>query len=298
MLTLHNWGGTKAIGTADPRLLADRFNVVAIALDYLQSGPYDPAAEPYDFGYLQALDALVALHYVYAGLLHEQMAFDRGRIYAVGGSGGGNVALMCNKLAPRTFACVLDLSGMAKLNDDIAYNLPGGSKLNAGYSPDQNSPKHLSPDAQALRFIGRPAHLATMKQLGNTAKIIVVHGRDDALCPLADARELVENLQIAQLAVEPHFIGPEHLDGKPFVDSGHRLGDRGQIVCHLADAYLIPGTAKTLRRAGETDFDLRDRLVSYDTPRGRFVISYESGYPVGSFEPAASGARPPQPSSR
>jgi hypothetical protein len=54
MLSLHNWGGTASGGSADPGILANEFNVIAVGVDYLQSGPQasikDP--EPYDFGWL------------------------------------------------------------------------------------------------------------------------------------------------------------------------------------------------------------------------------------------------------
>jgi hypothetical protein len=30
-LTLHNWGGSDSVGTADPKVLAQRLNVVAVA---------------------------------------------------------------------------------------------------------------------------------------------------------------------------------------------------------------------------------------------------------------------------
>jgi hypothetical protein len=54
MLTLHNWGGTFCAGTANPDALAKRLDVVAICVNYLQSGRQasveDP--EPYDCGYL------------------------------------------------------------------------------------------------------------------------------------------------------------------------------------------------------------------------------------------------------
>ena len=285
MLTLHNWGGTKAVGTADPRMLSDRYDVIAISLDYLQSGASDPTAVPYDFGYLQALDALRALHFVFAGLQNQSVPFDCSRIYAVGGSGGGNVALMCNKLAPRTFACVVDMSGMAKLNDDIAFNLPGGSSLNAGYSQDASSSTYLSPDAQAIRFIGNPAHLATMRQLGNVAKVVVVHGEDDPLCAVADARELVANMQKAGFDVAPHFISQADIDGKVFLDSGHSLGDRSQIVRKVADQFLLPNNAAAKPRPTKCDFELRDSRVQYATPHGHFIVSYEQGFPVGYFEP-------------
>jgi hypothetical protein len=123
MLTLHNWGGTDCVGTAAPQVLADRLNVVAICVNYLQSGKADAieAAEPYDYGYLQALDALRALWIVRHGLQTRGIVFDDGRIYSTGGSGGGNVTLMANKLAPRTFTAIVDMCGMKKLSDDIAF---------------------------------------------------------------------------------------------------------------------------------------------------------------------------------
>ena len=39
MLSLHNWGGTAFTGAPDPAALVTRYDVVAIGVDYLQSGP-------------------------------------------------------------------------------------------------------------------------------------------------------------------------------------------------------------------------------------------------------------------
>jgi len=286
MLSLHNWGGTHATGTADPRTLADRLNVVALCVDYLQSGRKEgvEGPEPYDCGYLQALDALRAVHFVYAGLKARNQPFAAGRIYATGGSGGGNVALMANKLAPRTFACIVPMCGLAKLNDDIAYGLPGGSSVNARYNQDPQSPHYLTPDAQALRFVGHPSHLQVMRALKTTCKIVVVHGVDDTQCPFADGREMVENMRQAGLDVEAHFIAKTDLDGKVFTSSGHPLGNRTLIVFKVAEKYLLPDSPDALVRRSPPDFDLRDAAVRYPTPNGCFVISYEAGYPVGRFE--------------
>ncbi len=104
MLTLHNWGGVDCAGTASPTILANELNVVAVCVNYLQSGPADSinGPEPYDFGYLQALDAVRALWYVREALHQKQIAFADDRLFCTGGSGGGNVTLMANKLAPRT----------------------------------------------------------------------------------------------------------------------------------------------------------------------------------------------------
>lgn len=287
MLTLHNWGGTDCVGTADPATLAERLNVVAICVNYLQSGKQasidDP--EPYDFGYLQGLDALRALWFVFHGLQQADIPFDAQRLFATGGSGGGNVSLMCNKLAPRTLTAVVDMCGMKQLSDDIAYNLPGGSGLNARWSRDPDSPYYLSPDQQQLRDVGWPAHLETMKSLGNSSKVFVVHGMEDTTCPFADAERLVRQFQQAQLDVVPEFIGPERLDGKVFTSAGHALGNRTEIVFQVAGDWLEPTGSRLLRRTGRTDFEHRDAAVRYQTSNGAYVIDYRQGYPIGRFEP-------------
>ena len=292
MLTLHNWGGEHCVGTASPRTLADRLNVIALCVNYLQSGPKDSieGPEPYDHGYLQALDALRSLWLVRQRLIEQRQPFDDGRIFATGGSGGGNVALMANKLAPRTFVGVVDLCGMKKLSADVAFNLPGGSELNARWSRNPESRAWLSSDAQDLRFLAHPEHLTVMRELGNQAKVIVVHGVDDTTCPIREAQELVEAMRKAKLAIEPHYVDRARVDQarveeRVFTGTGHTLGDRTQIVLQVAEHYLATGGAQSLRREGRTDFEHGDELVRYRTSAGEFVVSYRDGFPVGRFEP-------------
>ena len=287
MLTLHNWGGKDCDGTANPQELARRLNVVALCVNYLQSGPKDSieGPEPYDFGYLQALDALRALYWVTSQLKLAERPFADGRIYCTGGSGGGNVTLMANKLAPRTFACVIDMCGMKKLSDEIAFNLPGNGGLNARWSRDPASPSHLAPDEQELRFVGHPDHLAAIKRLGPTSRILVIHGVDDTVT-YPHAVEMVANMRQAKLDVEPHFITKDRVDGTTFTTTGHALGNRTRIVLEVAGKYLEPGGANALLRAGPTDFERRED-VRYPTSGGEFVISYRDGFPVGRFEKRA-----------
>lgn len=286
MLTLHNWGGTDCVGTADPRELAAKLDVVALCVNYLQSGKADSidGPEPYDFGYLQALDALRALNWLQDGLTKRGKPFAPGRTFCTGGS-GGNVTLMANKLAPRTFACVIDLCGMKKLSDDIAFNLPGGSGLDARYSRDPKSRNHLTLDHQELRFVGHPHHLAEMKRLGTEAKIVTVHGVDDTTCPFADAEEMTFWMRRAKLDVEPHWIAKKDLDGKVFTSSGHALGNRTQIVLQVAEKYLKATGKDVLVRRKKSDFERREE-IRFRTSGGVFVVSYKAGYPIGRFEPA------------
>lgn len=289
ILTLHNWGGTAARGAPDPALLASRFNLIGIAVDYLQSGPYDPKAQPpYDYGMLQAMDALRALYFAYSELNRLQKPFAKGRIYATGGSGGGNVSLMAGKFAPRTFAVIIDLCGMAKLSDDIAFDLPGGSRLDAGYSQDPASPRYLPPHAQELRFLGHPGHLRAMQQLGCATHTILVHGADDDVCPVADKQELAEHMREAGLDVETHFITAADLDGKALTSSGHPLGDRTEIVCKFAADLLRPDAAAKCVRSAPNDFECRDEKTVYEVTGGKYIVSYMEGWPVLRFVPTPS----------
>lgn len=290
-LTLHNWGGTDCAGTASPSHLAREFDVVALCVNYVQSGPKDSieGPEPYDFGWLQGLDALRALWLVFHEFDATQTPFARGRLFATGGSGGGNVTLMANKLAPRTFACVIDMCGMKKLSDALAYNLPAAGGLNARWSRDPASPNFLSPGAQEIRFVGHPAHLAEMKRLGTTAKIVTVHGVEDRTC-LADGQEMVANMQRAGLDIVPVWVTQEMVDGKVFTTTGHALGNRTLIPGHVAGKWLRADSPDALERRSPTDFERRDE-VRYATSDGTYIVSYANGFPAGRFEPA-----PPAPS--
>jgi acetyl esterase/lipase len=278
------------VGTADPAVLAEKFDVVVIGVDYLQSGRQasinDP--EPYDHGYLQALDALRALHFVFDGLKRRGISFDSNRIFTTGGSGGGNVSLMANKLAPRTFAAVIDMCGMKKLSDDVAFNLPGGSSLNARWVRDRRHPFYLSPDAQQLRFTSHPGHLAEMKRLGCTAKIFTVHGTEDTTC--ADADEFAANMKASGLDFTYVRVTRDMLDGVVFTSAGHPLGNRTLIVARVAGRYLDPGSPDAVHRRGSTDFERRD-AIRYATAGGCWIIDYSRGYPVGRFESSGPQAR-------
>jgi dienelactone hydrolase len=285
-LTLHNWGGTDCAGTASPAALAREFNCVALCVNYLQSGPKDSieGPEPYDFGWLQGLDALRALWLVFHELDTTKTPFARGRLFATGGSGGGNVTLMANKLAPRTFTAVVDMCGMKKLSDALAYNLPAAGGLNARWSRDPASPNFLAPGEQEIRFVGHPAHLAEMKRLGTLAKIFSVHGLDDKTC-LADGQEMVANMTRAGLDITPVWVTKEMVDGKVFTTTGHALGNRTLIPGHVAGKFLRADSPDALDRKTPTDFERRED-IRYVTTDGAFVISYAQGFPVGRVEPA------------
>ena len=285
MLTCHNWGGTNARGAPNPEMLVKRYNVVAIAVDYLQSGDYKARGdEPYDHGYLQALDVLRALWWVRDELQKKNISFAQDRIYATGGSGGGNVSLMANKLAPRTFACVIAFSAMPRLTDDVAFGLEGGSYLNAGYSKNPNHPYYLHPAAQDIRDIGNPTHAKTMVALGNEARIIIVHGAADEVCLTGAMDEVIENLKKTTLNLTYHRIDNTTVQEYPvYKNTGHSIGDRTQMLFHVADPFLKLDNAAMLRCATPSDSESRDQ-VQYTVPGGTWIIDYRNGYPVGQLK--------------
>ncbi|QDU01773.1 Prolyl oligopeptidase family protein [Gimesia chilikensis] len=284
ILNLHNWGGTNTSGAGNPSVLTKELNVIAISVDYLQSGSWkDQSGAPYDFGYLQAIDALRALAFVFQGLQDKQIPFNDKRIYATGGSGGGNVTLMCNKFAPHTFTGVVDICGMPRLSDDIAYNLPGGSSLNARYSKDPHSPDYLTPGGQEIRYLGNPHHLKLMKARGHETKILIIHGSGDTTCPYADARDMYQNMKAAGLDVSAKFVTENDLDGKIFKSIGHSLGDRTQMIVQLGGEFIIPGRPQYRLRSSPTDIELKQDVV-YPTSDGRYVISWQKGIPEVRFE--------------
>jgi predicted esterase len=290
MLSLHNWGGVVWEGTPNPNKLAEEYDLLVIGVSYYQSGDKSAGKggdkngepRPYDFGFVQAMDALRALHYVLEGLKDAKHPFDATRIYCTGGSGGGNVTQMANKFAPNTFACIVDLSGMASLTDDIAFNLPGGSSLNARYSKDPASPAFLSPDMQQIRDLGNPAHLALQAKSENHCKIVVSHGEDDTSCLASDKHRVVDAMRTAGLDVEAHFIAKSDIDGKLIANAGHSVGDRTALLMHFAGKYLSPKSDEMCRLKKPNDFD-RHGVVEYPTSGGVFAVSY-AGVPVLSFK--------------
>lgn len=280
MLDLHNWGGVIFDGAPNPNELANAFNVVAIGVEYFQSGDKDqPTDPPYDFGYRQAIDALRALRFVQSALRAEDRPIDATRIYGCGGSGGGNVIQMANKLAPRAFACIVDLSGMASLTDDIAYREPGGSALNARYSRDPASPAYLPKGLQEFRDLGNPAHLALQAAAKPTGTIVVIHGLEDGYCLAADKRRVTDAMTAAGLAVDAHFLGKEQVDGTLVLNAGHSLGNRTTLLRHFAGKYLTPGNPELRRLPAPPAFT----PLRFPVTGGAVAVTYPGGVPCIGF---------------
>ncbi len=284
MLLLHNWGGTYKQTVSWCNTLSTRYNVVAISVDYLQSGePRLTPGIPYDHGYLQAMDCIRALYHVQKQLTDAKVPFNARRCYAAGGSGGGNVSLMVNKLAPNTFACVIDICGMPGLTDEIAYGQRG---LNAGYSRDLKSPVYLNPAMQEIRNPGNSSHLKIQHEANPKNKVIIVHGLDDSSCRATDKIEIYQNMIKAGFRPDGHFLTDWHKEGTTIQNTGHSIGSRLHIIQKFADEYLMETGRLPLQVKGPTDIELR-KVVRYPVTGGAYEIDYAKGMPIIQFNAAS-----------
>lgn len=288
MLCLHNWGGVynQDVYLQWCRSFSERFNVIAASVNYLQSGDTEPRVlgeKPYDHGYLQAMDCLRALYHIQQQLKEAGVTINPRRCYSMGGSGGGNVTLMVNKLAPHTFACVVDICGMPGLTDGIAFGTGEyGSHLNAGYSRDPESPAYLTKDMQEIRDPGHPGHLRLAYAANPNNKVIIVHGQDDLSCPVVHKISIFRNMVDAGFRPDGHFLTAWHVDGEAVTTTGHPVGDREKVVIRFADEYMKQDGAKALEVPGPNDFERAGQVV-FPTSGGRFVVDF-SGVPEIRFE--------------
>ena len=279
MLLSHNWGGTWKLTAPWCDLLSDRFNLICLSVNYLQSGETNHKDVPYDHGLLQAMDCLRALYDVQKKLDAAKIPFNRRRIYAAGASGGGNVSLMVNKLAPGTFGCIIDLCGMPGLTNEIAF---GGGRLNAGYSMNTKSPKYLTPAMQEIRDPGLPAHLLIQKAANPGNQVVIVHGLDDGHCNPADKMSIAANMVRAGFRPATHFLTKADVDGSIVTNTGHAIGNRPEVISKFGGAYIAESGPFVKLIPKQSDLDA-GREVVYPVTGGRYVISFK-GAPTIRFE--------------
>jgi hypothetical protein len=222
------------------------------------------------------MDCLRALYQVQEQLKAKGVAFNQRRVYSAGGSGGGYVSLMANKLAPSTFSCIVDMCGMPGLTDDIAF---GRGNLNAGYSKDADSPKYLTPARQEICNPGYLPHLEQQNKLNPDNKVIIVHGQDDNFCSVIDKITIFQNMIKAKFRPEGYFITKADLDGVVLTSSGHPLGDRQAIITKYADPYLTEKGTLAASVKNPTDFETAEK-VEYPVSGGSYIVDFSSGAPT------------------
>lgn len=283
MLLVHYWEGTydQLFDACDD--LANRYNVVAITVNYLQSGKDDQEAIPYDLGLYQTVDCLRALYHVQHTLREEHKPFNPRRLYCAGQSGGGIIALMCAKLAPNSFACIFDLCGCPGLIPRIAFGLEG--HCNAHWSQDPASPFYLSPAESEIRDPGHLDHLQRQFEANPKLKYIIVHSQDDTSCPVLDKITIFRNLVATGFRPSAVFVTPAEVDGIAVKTISHELSNTPHLIYrHYGDPFFAPDGRFAAATTAPSDFERRG-IVEYPVTGGVWSMDY-TDLPTLHFTPA------------
>jgi len=119
MLFTHGWRGNRFLHQDKMKWAADRYNVIAVSVEFRQSG-YDfdsvhgrGSYVPYDASFYQVFDVLNVLRHV----LQQRQNINPRRVYHYGGSQGGHIALLASIYAPATFAWIYVSCPLTHIDD-------------------------------------------------------------------------------------------------------------------------------------------------------------------------------------
>lgn len=209
-----------------------------------------------NFGVLAALDHLQ----VTAALL-AAYPLDRRRLFALGTSYGGYVALMMAKMAPNTFRLVIDNAGFSGPADDwgTIFGVQHGQcglryrvAARDCFERDPRSARYFTPSHFAIRELAEPGHAAASATVFHS-----YHSTRDTIAP-TEAKVAAVAALARQRRHDLRLIGEGDVDGRVFkhLDHGMDASMRGLFALSYerwrSEAAEAPAA---------TDFDLGTRLV-------------------------------------
>ncbi len=231
MMFCHGWGGNRFQHADKMELACDRFNLVCFAPEYRMSGyDFDPVRGlgwdiPYDLSFMQVFDCLNGMRKI----LELFPGTDRRRLFAYGGSQGGQIALLSSIFAPETFALVYSSSAMTYV--------PPEKEAIAGrvFLPFELSVRNVTEHAESIR-----------------AELFIEHGTAD------------ENVGFNDNALA--FVKKLDSIGKKYTfrayDGGHHSLEPA-ITKLAAFEAMIPHALETVENPRTDDF-LAGRTVTID----------------------------------
>lgn len=208
-----------------------------------------------NFGLLPALDHLRVLHDVL-----RTHAVNKKRIFALGTSYGGYIALLMAKLAPNSFRLIIDNSGFSG-PDDCPETIYGMScytdpvvimtRCPFAFSRDPDSPFHFSDSRRAIRTVGVAGHYG----LPSDTVLHSYHSATDTVAPIQAKRQTVQEIRRFR-DHDLRLIGESDLDGRVFktLEHGMKASMRGLFELSY-QRWMADGHAA----AAHTDFDLGTR---------------------------------------
>jgi len=228
-----------------------------------------------DFGVIQAVDLLTALHAVREAWPKANFR----RVHIVASSLGAFLAHQALRLAPRAFASVLDISGKPLLGE--GYLLHGHRRKalmdnsNTRVSLDNDSPYcdtlPLSLSSIDLRNQLRPWNHPC------SAVVRMVTGAEDDLVPLEHKRRQQAALDRAGAHTELRVVGVAEVDGTVVKHAGHGLGaEFYQLILALGTDLL-----RDSESPGPGEFEERSSLC-LPVSGGHYTVHYD-GPPTLAF---------------
>lgn len=205
-----------------------------------------------NFGLLPALDNLQVL----ADVL-RLYPVDRRRIFALGTSYGGYVALLMAKFAPNTFRMVIDNSGFSSADDSLGvvfgsvatrYGVEILMRCPIAFSRDPESPNFFGPSRQAIRDLAQPDHY----RLTSTTVVYSYHSATDVVAPTDRKIQMVATAA-RNRRHDLRLITAAHMDGRLFKTTDHGMRASMRLLFALSYGRW---QAETVEQPAITDFDL------------------------------------------
>jgi len=236
-----------------------------------------------NFGLLPALDHLTAI-----GALLRTYPLDRRRLFVLGTSYGGYLALLMAKLAPRTFRLVVDNSGFSGPDDEVSvYGVSayaGAVRIRVlcplAFGRDPQRPNYFSPSRRLIRELAVPGHY----HIPSISVIHSYHSTDDRIAPTASKQALAQVLRQYR-DYDLRLIGPADIDGRLFKHGGHGFDASLRGLFALSYQRWSPQAAGAAGNSDDgTDFEhqtinrlpcgAQDYVVQF-TRRGTVTLSIE-----------------------
>lgn len=210
------------------------------------------------FSVLPALDHIQVLY-----ALLEKYPIDKKRIFVIGTSYGGNIALFMNKIAPNTIRLLIDNSGFSSSEESLSTIYGFAQADVAGIEcPIRNvphfssNPDHLaffSPHHAALRFLADPFHYSPSETVVHT-----YHSSYDVVAPIREKRRLHEVLGNFRTCMLHVVEREDQLDGSAFKNLEHGMNASMRALFEKSYAVYMDSLPHP---PDHTDFDLETKLV-------------------------------------
>ncbi|MGE5418060.1 MAG: DUF2920 family protein [Acidobacteriota bacterium] len=239
--------------------------------------------EYWDFGFIQAMDIIYSFRVVQELCQQNDIPFNDKRAFLYGYGDGGHIVQMCGRLAPNSFALIIDQAGkvMAYPRDLVPQEsgifsveyLPGYQIKTLVTHPELYS---LDPDSDfyITRDMIQIRNLSRLNPYSECKYIMLSHA-EDIRSPESSRRYLTDKMTKA--GIEVNHVELERSAG----DSSYDVDIKESFRKYCSE-YIKVGSVNSVSRKTDTDFAL-GTLLTYETANGKYVIDYSGFVPTIKF---------------